>query len=151
MTKDVIVSVRGLQIVSGEEESGEPLELVTVGEYYFRNGSHYIFYDESYEGFSEVTKNVIKIKNGVLEVRKKGVVNVDMIFEPDKKNISFYTTPFGRMEMGIATTDIDLQLYPERIVANIEYALELNQGYVADCELNLDVRSRSGGEFSLRS
>ena len=29
-----------------------------------------------------------------------------MVFEENKKNISYYTTPFGTMQMGIAATHV---------------------------------------------
>ena len=43
-----------------------------------------------------------------LEVRKKGAVNVHMVFEPGKKNMTYYTTPFGTLQLGIATTALIL-------------------------------------------
>lgn len=150
MTKEVIVSVKGMQFVAGEDNS-EPLETVTAGEYFYRNGSHYILFREVYEGFPDTTQNMIKIKNQTMEVRKKGVINVDMIFEANKKNISYYSTPFGNMEMGIATTDVQIHSAEERLTVKVAYALEVNQGYVADCELTVDVKSRNSGEFTLVS
>ena len=39
----------------------EPLEIVVPGQYYFRNGSHYLRYEEVMEDFAEPTVNYIKI------------------------------------------------------------------------------------------
>ena len=36
-----------------------------------------------------------------LEVRKRGLIDVHMIFEEDKKNISFYHTPYGMINVMI--------------------------------------------------
>lgn len=47
MTKDVLVSVRGAHIADGETNN---LEVITAGSYYFKNGKHYIIYDEILEG-----------------------------------------------------------------------------------------------------
>ena len=44
MTKDVLVSVRGAHIADGETNN---LEVITAGSYYFKNGKHYIIYDEA--------------------------------------------------------------------------------------------------------
>ena len=41
-----------------------------MGEYYFRNGTHYIKYDEMMEGFAEKTQNLIKIKDHSVELEK---------------------------------------------------------------------------------
>ena len=48
MTKDVLVSVRGAHIADGETNN---LEVITAGSYYFKNGKHYIIYDEILEVF----------------------------------------------------------------------------------------------------
>ena len=44
MTKDVIVSINGLQIARQNEES-EPIEVITAGDYYKKNDKNYIIYD----------------------------------------------------------------------------------------------------------
>ena len=45
MTKDVLVTVKGLQSI----EAGEPeeVEMISRGDYYYKNGHHYIFFDVS--------------------------------------------------------------------------------------------------------
>ena len=100
MDKEVLIHVRGLQTMDADGEQ-EPLEIVVPGQYYFRNGSHYLRYEEVMEDFAEPTVNYIKISQKGMEVRKKGVVNVHMVFEQGKKNMTYYTTPYGTIEMGI--------------------------------------------------
>ena len=38
MNKDVLIHVRGLQLMETDDEQ-EPIEIVVPGQYYFRNGS----------------------------------------------------------------------------------------------------------------
>ena len=85
MTKDVLVTVKGLQSI----EAGEPeeVEMVSRGDYYYKNGHHYIFFDEVVEGFTESTRNSIKVSDNSVEVKKKGLTNVQMIFEENKNSI----------------------------------------------------------------
>ena len=90
MDKEVLIHVRGLQTMDADGEQ-EPLEIVVPGQYYFRNGSHYLRYEEVMEDFAEPTVNYIKISQKGMEVRKKGVVNVHMVFEQGKKNMTYYT------------------------------------------------------------
>ena len=61
-----------------------------------------------------------------MEVRKKGVVNVQMIFEKDKKNLAIYKTPFGRLEMEVAATRILLGESASSFEIHAEYALGMN-------------------------
>ena len=147
MTKDVLVSIKGMQFMGYEEEPEEPIEIITSGSYYFRNGSHFVKYDEVFEGFEGTTSNLVKIKENCIEVHKKGAANVHMIFEPNKKNITFYETPFGQLQMGIATTDIKVREEEDRMTVKIEYTLDVNESHVADCTLNMRVQSKGKKEL----
>lgn len=60
MDKNVLIHVRGLQMMEVGEEQ-EPIELVVPGQYYFRNGSHYLRYEEILDEGSEPTINYIKM------------------------------------------------------------------------------------------
>lgn len=84
MTKDVLISVSGLQM---GEEKPEQIEVISKGNFYQKNGYSYVFYDEVIEGFDQRVRNMIKFKNGALHVQKKGIVNVNMAFEEEKKTI----------------------------------------------------------------
>ena len=90
MTKDVLLSIKGLQI--GENEQNDTIEVISPGDYYFRNGKHFFMYEEVMEGQKESTRNMIKVRDNYMELTKKGAVNVHMIFEKngkkyEKKNI----------------------------------------------------------------
>ena len=74
----------------GEEkdlEEEEPIEVITAGNYYNKNGKHYIKYEEIMEGEKENTSSLIKIQGDTLEVTKKGLNNVHMIIQKNKKNL----------------------------------------------------------------
>lgn len=139
MTKEVLIHMRGIQTLEEEQGQEEPMELITVGEYYLRNNTHYFLFDEMMEGFREPTHNMIKFRPGKMEVRKKGSVDVQMIFERDKKNLAFYKTPFGTMEMEIATTKVAMEETEEKMEIRAEYALGINGNPVADCVMQLRV------------
>lgn len=141
MTKDVIVSITGLQYMGGEEEP-VPVEVVMPGQYYFKNGQHYLLYDETMDGFDNVAHNIVKFGKDKLEIRKKGLINVQMIFEENKKNLSYYETPFGMMNMGVAATKIRIDEQPDLIHVLVDYALDLNEAYVADCTIAMTIRSK---------
>lgn len=142
MTKDVLVSIKGMQFMGIDDEPDDPIEIMTNGNYYFRNGSHYVKYDEVFEGFPGTTSNLVKIKPDCIEVRKKGAANVHMVFEENKKNITYYETPFGKIQMGVSTTGIHLREEEDKMRVCIEYTLDMNDSYVADCTLDMKVQSK---------
>ena len=76
---------------------------------------------------AEPTVNYIKMSAQGVEVRKQGQVNVHMVFEQGKKNMTFYSTPFGTLQMGIAATGLELQEEEDNIHLKVDYALDMNE------------------------
>lgn len=148
MTKDVLVTISGLQFAPGEE-APEPVEVTTAGIYFKKNGKHYIIYDEIIEGFSNVTKNTLKLEENSLDVVKHGVSNVHMVFEKNRKNMTCYNMPFGSLMMGIDAKAIHVSETENHIHAQVSYELEMNYEKMADCEISIDVRAKEAGNFQL--
>ncbi len=142
MTKDVLLSIRGLQF-EGENEAGD-LETITAAQYYKKNNNHYVIYEEATEGFRDTTKNVICWNGKTLDLTKKGLINVHMIFEEKKKNITDYKTPFGSILIGIDTRQICVEEKEKQIHVNVDYALEVNYEHLADCQISMDIRAKEG-------
>ena len=134
MKKDVLIRVRGLQMMDTEDEQ-EPIEIVVPGQYYYRNGSHYLRYEEMMDDTAQPTVNYIKLSPQGVEVRKQGQVNVHMVFEQGKKNMTLYSTPFGTLQMGIAATGLEMME-------------DMNDEHVADCYLTVQAQSKDLGDFS---
>lgn len=144
MEKDVLLSLKGLQFAV-DEEGAQALETITAAEYFERNGSRYVVYDEVTEGFSDTTKNIIKFKDSLVEVTKKGLMNVHMVFEENKKNMTNYGTPFGNILIGIDTGKVSIAQEPDKIRINVDYVLEANYEYLADCKIEIDIKNREKG------
>lgn len=54
MTKDILINISGLQM---DVDPNDPIEMMTTGAYYLRNGKHYILYDELSEDNEIVKKS----------------------------------------------------------------------------------------------
>lgn len=145
MTKDILVSIRGLQIMEEQGEE-EPLEVITAGSYFQKNGKHYIKYDEAVEGMEGSIQNLIKINQDSMEVTKRGLSNAHMIFEEHKKNVTCYDTPFGNLLVGIAATNIHVKERQERIDVQVDYALEINEQHMADCTISMNIKPKDTKE-----
>lgn len=147
MTKDVLVKISGLQFAG--EEDNDSIEVITFGTYYKKNNKHYVLYDEVMEGTAEVTKNVIKIGADSMEVTRKGPASVHMVFEKDKKNVSYYHTPFGNLLIGINAKSIQVDESDLDINVRVNYGLEINYEHVAECHITVDVKSKEARDFKL--
>lgn len=148
MNKDVLIHVRGLQMME-TDDAQEPIEIVVPGQYYFRNGSHYLRYEEMLDDTAETTVNYIKMSPNGVEVRKQGQVNVHMVFEEGKKNKTFYNTPYGTLQMGILATGLELKESEDGIQMKVDYALDMNEEHVADCYLTVQAQSKDSADFVL--
>lgn len=143
MKKEVLVAIAGLQFEFSEDEA---LEVISSGEYYYRNGKHYVLYEELQEDENGIkggiTKNTLKITDTMIELKKSGFHNVVMTFEKGKKTVTCYQTPVGQLMIGIDTTGIYVQELEDGIVVDIRYMLDINYSHVSECMIKIKIVER---------
>lgn len=137
MTKDVLIAIKGMQFEGAEDP--EEIEVIQRGQYYERNGSHYLMYEEPVEGTTEIIKSRIKFKENEVQVAKKGAVNTTLTFTKNEKNMTNYATPFGNLVVGIDTQRIALELTESKMDIKVDYALDINYEFLADCKISIEV------------
>ena len=138
MTKDVLITIRGVHTLDHEDND---VEMIVRGDYYQKNGKHYILYEEILEGAEELVKNVIKISPSSMDIIKKGVTNSRMLFEKNKKNLSCYSTPVGNLVIGIQANHFYVEEQENSIKVNVDYSLDINYEHMSDCRICVDVQS----------
>lgn len=139
MTKEVLVAISGLQYELNENEA---LEVITPGEYYCKNGKHYVLYEEVLEEDHSITKNTLKVSGNQVDILRKGSINVHLIFEENTSNMTYYNTPFGDLLIGINTHKITTTETEDRIQVEIHYGLDVNYSHVSDCKIKIDIKPR---------
>lgn len=149
MTKDVLLTIRGLQFATQDDTPEEPVEVITPGDYYKKNNKHYVVYDEVMEGFEGTNRNVLKVGEDFFEITKKGIVNVHMIFEKNKKNVTYYHTPYGNLLIGIDAKELKITETEENIDININYDMDVNYEFLANCNIKVNIKSKEAKDFSL--
>ena len=146
MDKDVIVSINGVQMADGEQQD---VELITRGSYFYKNGKHYVVYEEAYEDEAQKAHNTMKIADGSLELIKTGLINTRMVFCRGRKNESSYQTPFGMMVVGIEAKEVLLKEEADVLTIDILYALDINYEHVSDCTMNIRITSAQKASLGL--
>lgn len=139
MTKDVLINISGLQV---DVDSEEPIEMMTTGSYYLKNGKHYILYDELADNH-EIVKNILKIGPKTVEMTKKGGSNSHMVFERGKENLSYYDTPFGSLLLGVNTSDIEWKEQEDQMKLKVNYDLTINSDHVSNCVIDVCIQSNA--------
>lgn len=140
MTKEVLLAITGMQFDMAEETGN--IQTITTAEYFNKNNSRYVIYEEADEESGQKTRGRIKFREDLLEVDKSGYVNVHMLFEENKKSLTNYATPFGNILIGIDTKKITLTEENDKIQIDVDYALEANYEFLADCKINIEITER---------
>ncbi len=142
MGKEVLVTVCGVQ--KDGEATPEPIQIVSAGQRYEKNGKTYILYDEvvaedSPTEIGQVVKNTICINGNQLDLVKRGATGTHLVFIEGESNQTFYNTPYGSLEVTMNTTELDIRLDEEAIHVVAHYNLELNHAEIADCMVTIHV------------
>lgn len=105
MADNLTITLTGIQ----QDETGERdiNSISAPAEYYEKNGTHYIFFEEKNPETGSTVKSTIKFKNQILELTKKGNVTTRMVFEAGQEFITDYVTPMGILQIGILTHSVD--------------------------------------------
>ena len=146
MTRDVLIRISGLQQM---DDDASDVEVITAGEYFWKNGKHYVIYDELMEGFDGSTRNTVKITPEKMDIYKKGIANADMVFEKNCKRLTRYATPMGEMIIEIGTNQIQVEEEEDSLKVTVNYSLDINYEHVSDCNIILDVCSMEKAELRL--
>lgn len=138
MKTDVKISIRGIQDNTNEES----VEVVSLGEMYEKGDRIYVSYEEGTEGACgmdcDLVKSMLKVCPDQVEIIKKGAAETHMVFVQDKDTISYYSTPFGEMEVAIHTDKLEQINTEKGFQILLKYALEVNATHMSDC--NVDIR-----------
>ncbi|MCR5527141.1 MAG: DUF1934 domain-containing protein [Lachnospiraceae bacterium] len=131
MSKDVVVTVSGFQTMDADQDS---VEVVANGRYTIKNNKGYLRFEEKSRE-SGVTKTVIVFDENSMEVTRNGMVQLRMTFLPGQKTMTNYKSPYGTMLMGVDTKDYSAEISENSVCLTVNYALEINHEFIADCKL----------------
>jgi len=135
MPKTVQLTLTGHQ---RDSTSGETVTETTVtAEYYEKNDSLYLFYEEPLEGTETVVKNRIKQKGSSLELTKTGAISTRMVLETGREYLTDYLTPYGCLKLELLTHKLERTLQDGKIMIRAEYTLSSGGCPVSDCELEI--------------
>jgi len=143
----VIVHVRGAQRdLTGEENV---TEMVAEGRHYYRNGKHYVLYEDHLTDEEDKTSTVLKIGPSSLTLLRHGAVVQEQHFEPRSETCSRYETPYGAMDLAFETRHIDITYGTVSGTVDLDYALKVNGSYQSDNSLHIEITSAPGESHKL--
>lgn len=144
MREKVIVSIRGIH----QGEADDSVEVVSMGEMLKKEDAIYVSYEEASDEADgtdcEIVKSLMKVKPGQVEIIKKGPAETHMIFVEGKDTMSYYSTPFGELEVVIHTKRLACVEMDNGVHIELEYALEVNAAHMSDCNVDIKVEWKRG-------
>ena len=134
MSEEVKVTIQGIQA----QGDGEAVEVVSMGQMNMQeDGFICVSYDEvvseEENGLVQVAKNQLKVKDRQVEVIKKTPTSSHMVFIPDQTTYTYYSTPFGEIEVSIHTNQVERTDTSNGFNLQIAYELEMNQTFISNC------------------
>ena len=139
MTKDVLLSIKGLYTEDNEE--ADSIETLTPAEFYIKENVYYLFFEEIMDDSTGVTKSRIKYSDKCFELTRKGEVSVHLLFEEGKKTLNTYQMPYGTLVVGLDTARIQKTETEEEIKIAIDYAMEINYQLVSQNSIEVVIKS----------
>ncbi len=136
--KDAILTIKGL---TGVDESGEEIELVTDGQYSFEDKKAAIEYMESELTGMRGTRTAFSVGPEGVMITRSGTVNMHMLFQQGRKNYFNYITPYGSMTMGVDTQSIRNELNERGGRLEVKYVMDLGCSVVSRRKLEIDIRA----------
>lgn len=115
MNRNVTLRLKGTTL--GEQQ--DITEAVHAAEYFYRNGAHYLLYEEIDERGVPLKKRM-KLRDGRLELSGGN----EMCFEENASHECRYRTPYGELPLTIRTRQIAVCETDGRMEIVLRYTLE---------------------------
>lgn len=124
MKKDVMICMSGVMA----SDSDGAVDIICPGEYYFRNGKHFIRYEEKIaeDSLTTDTMCMFKFDKDSAELTKKGIVNSKLFYEQGQTHRINYSTEYGDFIIGIRTDAIRLTEEEHELILEIDYVVEFD-------------------------
>lgn len=141
MNREVELVLSGLHDTEGTSDK-DAVETAQAAQYFKRNDSHYLLYEETMEGLDGACKSRIKFRDDLLELTRQGAMEMHMIFEENKRHTVPYNTPYGQLMLGIETHKILVEEQEDQIHVTVEYALDHEGEPLSESCLKLHIRGK---------
>ena len=124
--KDVLIKIKSMQMSAeaGEDE----MEFITEAKLYRRNNTTYLLYEESEFSGVPGCKTRLRLREKDVQMKRFGdgaEPGNELVFEKGKRNVGYYDTPFGPIEIEILTNSLNSTVSEEDGELEIDYEVSL--------------------------
>ncbi len=136
---DVIIDIKGIQEVDGEEDV---VSVTTVGKMDVIGGKTYLRYDDSAATGMEGVSCLIKIdrEDNSVVMSRSGALNSRMYVKKGQRHICHYQTEHGTLTMGIFGESVQENIGKDGGSLFMSYTLDVNYGMVSRNKVEINVK-----------
>lgn len=139
MQKEAIISLESKQL--GNEE--EAIEVITKGMFYKKENCYYAVYDETEISGMDGTRTTLKIKPDKFTLIRMGTTSARIDFQNNKKYVSFYSTPYGPLELAVQTNKLDINVNDDGGNVYIDYTMALSGQKPSNTLLKVNIKVKN--------
>lgn len=137
--KKVLVKVKGIQIVDGDETV---MELTTEGTFRKFEGDYIVTYSEEQEGGGK-TKTLLTVqKNNSVILERRGGLNSRLIIAKGERNNCLYAIPQGSLTLGIYGKEVTSTLTENGGSLRMAYNIDANLTPISENIVEITVEER---------
>lgn len=121
-----------LTTIQQYEDHDNKEEMMIEGVVAERGGSEYITFKQFDPNYNVTIGNMIKIKNGVVTVKRSGAIESTMVFDKEKPYTTQYETPYGQLDIYVTTREIESQILQDSVKLKISYEMMMQGKKISD-------------------
>lgn len=123
-----------LKLVTSQqyEEHDNVDEMIIEGVVAERNGSSYITFKQFDPNYNVTINNLVKIKNGIVSIKRSGAIESNMVFDVEKPYATHYETPYGKLNIYVTTHEIESEITEENVKLRIKYEMMMQGKKISD-------------------
>ena len=124
-------------VTSTDEQPEETMRMITTGELIEKADETLIRFEETIDESEAPQKIEIAVNGSVITMRRRGVYDVDMVFQKDQRYEGQYKMPFGAMDMALYCVKAAYTRDSDGGEVALRYQLDLSGQYAAMHDLRL--------------
>lgn len=133
----VIVKVKSRQMDAAGEVNN--IEMMAEGRHYYRNGKHYVLYEDAALSGQGSTSTILKIAPDSLLLMRKGDVMQEQLFAHERESSSVYRTPYGELNLSVKTDRLDIVYGTVSGNIDVAYTMAINGELQGTNELHIEI------------
>ena len=135
-----IISIKGLQTYEDASGDDTDISLMTEADFEYQNGAYFIDYEESELTGLEGTSTSIEIGDNYVSLQRSGTINTNMLFMKDRRTSSYYSTPYGDMQIDVFTDYLNIDVTPNGGKINVDYFIDINNTSTGKNNFEIEIK-----------